>query len=140
MNVPADFPATGQTCSDWYYPIIGYSDQCTPASYFVDGVEVKYQSCPDYGPDKVQSCWPSGASTWQGCVGSRVEPYNLREAFSNKKFQGIMDVSCGAEVLPLTNDKTKVADKISSLWANDYTYIPEGVMWGTRMFDQGCTL
>jgi von Willebrand factor type A domain len=44
-----------------------------------------------------------------------------------------MNTGCGAEVLPLTGDKTAVANKISSLWANDYTYIPEGVMWGSRM-------
>jgi Flp pilus assembly protein TadG len=134
MDVPDDSASTGETCSDWYYPVIGYSDQCTPASYFVDGVEIHYQSCaPIYGDKKVQSCWPVGASTWQGCVGSRDEPYNLEDAFSSKKFKGLMNTWCGAEVLPLTSDKVEVANKISSLWANDYTYIPEGVMWGSRM-------
>lgn len=134
LSVPDDSASTGETCSDWYYPVVAYSNQCTPASYFVDGVEVKYQSCaPIYGTEKIRSCWPSGASTWHGCVGSRAEPYNLEDAFSGKKFTGLMDTGCGAEVLPLTDDKTAVANKISSLWANNYTYIPEGVMWGSRM-------
>jgi Flp pilus assembly protein TadG len=138
MDVPHDSAATGETCSEWYYPVIGYSDQCTPASYFVDGVEIHYQSCaPIYGDKQVQSCWPTGASTWQGCVGSRDEPYNLEDAFSGKKFKGLMNTWCGAEVQPLTSDKTAVANKISSLWANDYTYIPEGVMWGSRMLTTG---
>ena len=40
-------------------------------------------------------------------------------------------------MLPLSGDKTQVANKISSLWATDYTYIPEGVMWGSRMLTSG---
>jgi hypothetical protein len=44
-----------------------------------------------------------------------------------------MNTWCNSEILPLTNDRVKVANHISSLWTNDYTYIPEGVMWGWRM-------
>ncbi|MGB8817433.1 MAG: TadE/TadG family type IV pilus assembly protein [Rhizobiaceae bacterium] len=134
LDVPSDSASTGKTCSDWYYPVIAYSNKCTPASYFVDGVEVKYQSCePIYGADKIQSCWPTGASTWHGCVGSRSEPDNLKEGFSGKKFTGLMNTWCGTPLLPLTSDKVAVANRISALSANDYTYIPEGVMWGTRV-------
>jgi Flp pilus assembly protein TadG len=134
MSVPLDSAATGETCSDWYFPVVGYSAKCTDASYFYDGVEVKYKKCdPIYGNEKVRSCWKTGASRWHGCVGSRNEPFNLRDAFSGEKFKGLMNIKCGTEVLPLTADKVAVAKKISSLVANDYTYIPEGVMWGSRM-------
>ncbi len=134
LSVPADSPPTGTTCSDWYYPVVGYSDVCKPASYFVDGVEVKYMSCdPIYGSKKIQTCRPTGKSTWHGCVGSRKEPFNLKEVFSGKKFTGLMNKRCGTELLPLTSDKVAVANRISALSANDYTYIPEGVMWGTRV-------
>ncbi len=138
LDVPADSASTGTACSDWYYPVVAYSSTCTPASYFVDGVEVTYQSCePIYGTEKIQSCWPTGESKWYGCVGSRKEPFNLKEAFLGKKFTGIMNFWCGTEVLPLSSDKVEVANRISALSANDYTYIPEGVMWGTRMLTSG---
>lgn len=133
LDVPADSASTGTACSDWYYPVVGYSTKCTPVSYMYDGVEIKYDSCePIYGTEKIQSCWPTGESKWYGCVGSRKEPLNLKEAFSGQKFTGLMNVSCGTELLPLSSDKVVVANRISSLSANDYTYIPEGVMWGTR--------
>jgi Flp pilus assembly protein TadG len=138
LDVPADSASTGSTCSDWYYPVVGYSTKCTPVSYLYDGVEVKYNSCePIYGTEKVQSCWPTGESKWYGCVGSRKEPYNLKEAFSSQKFTGLMNLTCGTELLPLSADKVAVANRISSLSANDYTYIPEGVMWGTRVLTPG---
>jgi Flp pilus assembly protein TadG len=138
LSVPADSASTGTKCSDWYYPVVGYSDVCTPASYYVDGVEVKYMSCdPIYGSEKIQSCRPTGKSTWHGCVGSRIEPFNLNEAFSGKKFTGLMNTRCGTELLPLTPDKVAVANRISALSANDYTYVPEGVMWGTRVLTSG---
>ncbi len=133
LDVPADSASTGTACSEWYYPIVGYSSDCTQQSYLYDGVEVKYQSCaPIYGEEKVQYCWPTGESKWNGCVGSRAEPFNLKENFANKKFPGLMNVTCGTELLPLSADKLKVANRISALSAADYTYIPEGVMWGIR--------
>jgi Flp pilus assembly protein TadG len=134
IDVPPDSAATGETCSDWYFPVVGYSTNCTDASYFYDGVEVKYKRCdPIYGKEKVRSCTKTGAARWYGCVGSRSEPHNLIDAFAGKKFKGLMNVGCGTEVLPLTTDKVAVGNKISSLVANDYTYVPEGVMWGSRM-------
>jgi Flp pilus assembly protein TadG len=138
LDVPADSASTGTACSDWYYPVVGYSSTCTPASYFVDGVEIKYSSCePIYGSKKIQSCWPTGDSTWHGCVGSRKEPHNLKDSFSGQKFPGLMNVYCGTELLPLSSDKVAVANRISALSANDYTYIPEGVMWGVRTLTDG---
>ena len=133
LDVPADTASTGTECSDWFYPVVTWSTNCTPMTRMFDGVEINYDSCePIYGPQKVQICTPTGESRWMGCVGSRNEPYNLKEAFSGRKFPGLMNISCGTELLPLSSDKVKVANTISALSPNEPTYIPEGVMWGIR--------
>jgi Flp pilus assembly protein TadG len=135
MSVAADTPSSGQTCGTPYYPVVAYSNVCHPETYTYDGVPVTYQACePIYGTTQITDCWPTSyGQTWHGCVGSRNEPNNLKQGFGGNKFVGIMDAWCGTEVLPLTNDKVALAAQISSLYANDLTYIPEGVMWGWRM-------
>ena len=135
MSVAPDSPDTGEQCSEPYYPIVGYSNICHPETYTYDGVPVTYSACePIYGTTKITSCWPTSyGHTWHGCVGSRNEPNNLKQVYNGTKFIGVMDAWCGSEVMPLTNDKVALASHISSLYANDVTYIPEGVMWGWRM-------
>lgn len=132
LSVPDDSGATGQQCSK-YYEITGYS-ACEPYTWYYDGVPVSGTWCPPiYGSNFTEQCTPTGGQTWSGCVGSRNEPLNLAEEFGGVKFQGLMNTWCNSEILPLTDDAVKVANHISSLWTNDYTYIPEGVMWGWRM-------
>jgi len=46
-----------------------------------------------------------------------------------------MNVSCGEEILPLTNDIEDVKSKINSMSASGNTYIPAGLIWGWRMLD-----
>ena len=132
LSVPPDTGATGQQCSR-YYEITGYGT-CVPYTWYYDGVPVSGTWCPPvYGSNYTEQCTPTGAQTWSGCVGSRNEPLNLAEGFSGVKFQGLMNTWCNSEILPLTDNAVTVANHISSLWTNDYTYIPEGVMWGWRM-------
>jgi Putative Flp pilus-assembly TadE/G-like len=132
LSVPKDSGATGKQCAK-YYEITGYG-ACQPYTWYYDGVPVSGTWCPPiYGSNYTEQCTPTGGETWSGCVGSRNEPLNLMEAFSGVKFQGLMNTWCNSEILPLTDDAVKVANHISSLWTNDYTYIPEGVMWGWRM-------
>lgn len=135
MSVAADTPSSGQQCGTPYYPVVAYSNVCHPETYTYDGVPVTYQACePIYGTTQITDCWPtSSGQTWHGCVGSRNEPNNLKQAYGSTKFVGVMNEWCGTEVLPLTNDKVALAAQISALSANDVTYIPEGVMWGWRM-------
>lgn len=132
MSVPDDSGPTGQQC--YQTPeIIGYGT-CKDQTWDNDGVPVHYNYCPPiYGPNLVQECYTTGASSWSGCVGSRQEPMNLKDAYSGSKFPGLMDTWCSKEILPLTNDPVKVANHIASLWADDFTFIPEGVMWGWRV-------
>ena len=132
LSVPKDTGATGEQCTK-YYEITGYGT-CEPYTWYYDGVPVSGTWCPPiYGSNYTEQCTPTGGETWAGCVGSRNEPLNLKEAFGGVKFQGLMNTWCNSEILPLTDDAVKVANHISSLWTNDYTYIPEGVMWGWRM-------
>jgi Putative Flp pilus-assembly TadE/G-like len=132
LSVPPDTGATGEQCYK-YYEITGYG-ACQPYTWYYDGVPVSGTWCPPvYGSNYTEQCTPTGGETWSGCVGSRNEPLNLTEAFGGAKFQGLMNTSCNSEVLPLTGNAVTVANHISSLWTNDYTYIPEGVMWGWRM-------
>lgn len=133
MSVPADTESSGEQCGNPYYPVVAWTN-CHPATYTYDGVPVSYQACdPVYGTSQITDCWPTSyGKSWHGCVGSRNEPNNLNDAYNGNKFPGIMNAWCGAELLPLTNDKVEIAAKISSLYPQEITYIPEGVMWGWR--------
>lgn len=132
LSVPDDSGPTGETCSD-HYEVVGYGT-CEPYTWYYDGVPVQGTYCPPvYGTSSTKVCSPTGEQVWSGCVGSRQEPFNLEEPYAGSKFPGLMNTWCNTEILPLTNDAIKVANHISSLWTNDYTYIPEGVMWGWRV-------
>ena len=65
-------------------------------------------------------------------MSSRTYPDNVTDSFDNKKFPGILNVNCTAELLPLTDSRTALTNKINSLNPANDTYIPEGVMWGIR--------
>ena len=135
MSVPDDSGPTGQQCYQ-YYEITGYKP-CVEYTWYYDGVPVKGQWCePVYGTTQKEECYPTGASVWSGCVGSRTEPDNLLDPYAGKKFPGLMNTWCNTEILPLTDDAVKVGNHISSLYANDFTYIPEGIMWGARMLSK----
>jgi len=141
MDVPDDtsFTATEETCHttrDLEDP-----DKCEIETETVtrDGipVEVEYNVCPDsaYGPEYEECYFPTTAETWHGCVGSREGKLNVTPAYRNKEFPGIMNVTCGEEVLPLTTDINSVKAKIDSMTASGATYIPAGLAWGWRMLD-----
>jgi len=107
---------------------------------------------------------------WQGCVGSRNEPFNLRDdSYSgSRRVPGVMNYkfrngnvntyfgwiiwdpnSCEiSPVTPLTtlkDHKEELIEKINSLRANGFTYIPAGLIWGWRVlshkepFSQGAS-
>jgi Flp pilus assembly protein TadG len=71
--------------------------------------------------------------TWQGCVGSRNYPLNVRDADYRNRIPGLLGVECSAEIQPLSSNRTSLKGKIDSLTPKGETYMPEGVMWGTRV-------
>lgn len=73
---------------------------------------------------------PSGA--WNGCVGSRTASWNLRAQHGGEDFPGITGVSCGAAVLPLTDNLASARARINSMNPSGLTYIPAGLSWGWR--------
>ena len=84
-----------------------------------------------YSPTQV--CTPrENRDTWLGCVGSRSAPWNARAKYSGKKIPGLMDTSCGKEILPLTTDVAAAKAKVASLSASGNTYLPAGLAWGLR--------
>jgi Flp pilus assembly protein TadG len=130
LSVPDDSASTGQTCYNTRN-VTGTSN-CREVLVKIDGAEVPQTQCDyEYGPE-YEICYPTGANTWHGCVGSRQEPLNLRDTSPSSKFTGIMNDWCAAELQTLSDDKNKVMSTINNLWTGHNTYIPEGVMWGLR--------
>lgn len=70
--------------------------------------------------------------TWYGCAGSRDNPYNEQAPYASRRIPGIMNVTCGSVMEPLTSNLTKVEDVIDDLTTSGETYLPAGVMWGWR--------
>lgn len=70
--------------------------------------------------------------TWHGCVGSRQSPYNEQAPYASRKIPGIMNETCGSEMIPLTSNIKKVERTIKDLTTSGETYLPSGVMWGWR--------
>jgi Flp pilus assembly protein TadG len=149
-------PIIGQTnCKSVYFPAqtIEHPDQpetcsttdgnksCTPATpaWTENRPAGNYNQCEDvFGPEqKVCSDQTTGESTqWKGCVGSRDYPLNLKDATYGKRIPGLNDVVCSVELQTLTDDRDTLKDKINSLSPRGDTYLPEGVMWGTRVLTE----
>ncbi len=125
VNYPARPAVPPGTC---YNDGVPYSCGGRPAS-----PAGSYQSCPAiYGPP-VQTCsTPTQTYTWRGCVGSRAEPWNKRANYANNKIPGLMNISCGTQIRPLTKTLGDVKNTIASLNANGETYMPAGLVWGWR--------
>lgn len=98
-----------------------------------DGVPYPYDTtvCDwDYGTP-VEVCGPqTNTFTWNGCVGSRNNPLDTLDEQYSTPVPGVMNATCGSEIVPLSNDKSALSDQIDSLIATGDTYIPSGLMWG----------
>lgn len=70
--------------------------------------------------------------TWYGCVGSRENPYNEQAPYASRRIPGIMNVTCGSVMEPLTSNLSKIENVIDGLTTSGETYLPSGVMWGWR--------
>ena len=137
ITVPADHSETNYICGN-DYPDIVYSNCHEVTDTCVnDGVPYSctWESCDvDYGTP-VEVCSNQTTDyTWNGCVGSRNYPLNVKdEDFATNRVPGLLNDWCTAEVLPLTENKAAVKSKISSLYVQGDTYIPTGLTWGLRL-------
>jgi len=143
MDVPADSAASGteichtrpqldtSQCTILTVPDTCYNDS---GAYSCTRNE---RTCPPsaYGPDEMVCQPENNSQTWNGCAGSRVDPLQKEPAYDGNPIPGVMNVSCGSEVLDLTTNLLDVENKIDSLVANGNTYIPAGLIWGWRLLD-----
>lgn len=94
----------------------------------------------NYGPDvRVCTTPPPVHHKWHGCVGSRRNSANLDADYTRgeAKVPGFLDLQCGAEILPLTDDLKAVRRKVNALSTHGETYSAGGLMWGYRMVNFG---
>lgn len=94
--------------------------------------------------------WARRYVKWEGCVGSRPYPLNVKDESYSTPVPGVMNYaeyssygewvirnSCpSTSILPLTSlkeDKEKIIWTIDSLQADGTTYIPAGLIWGWRV-------
>ena len=89
---------------------------------------VQLSPCP--GP--VDNSWWE-ESHFHGCYGSPAYPDNVSDGNSNRKYPGLMDLTCSAEVQTLTTNSGSLQATINSLNASGETYIPAGLAWGFNM-------
>jgi Flp pilus assembly protein TadG len=135
-------PQPGQIC----YEDVNCSYRTATCTSTNDGITTTY-SCQQkynctrltYSPCKTV---PAAAPytkwhKWSGCVGSPDYPKNVEDNDPTRKYPGFLDMSCSAELTPLTNDAAKVTKAIKALSASGETYIPAGLAWGWNVLSPG---
>ena len=107
---------------------------CRTETYYSDGVPYESQICDYTYGEPYEVCGPQTNNyTWNGCVGSRPEPLNLEDKNYSVRVPGLLNVWCGAEITPLTNNRDKILNEIDGMVAGGDTYIPAGLTWGLRV-------
>jgi Flp pilus assembly protein TadG len=139
MSVPPDSTTTRQVCSQVRDVTRTYDCVTKPVQQTScnDGVcttrTVNQTTCKyDYGPYYQRCSNQTTTTKWNGCVGSRAYPLNVRDEAptGSTLYPGIMNVSCPSAITPLTADKSAVTGAISKMVTTGETYIPSGLMWG----------
>lgn len=131
VDAPADQTRTVNKCRTTY---TGGTRQCTPTTYFVDGVQRSGESCKTVGGTPTTTCSDvTVTDRWHGCVGSRATPYTFRDTAPNSRFPGLLNVRCSNAITALSTNYSDLKSEIGSLNANRDTYAAVGVMWGMRV-------
>ena len=142
MDVPADYTTSVNICSDTYPNKRG----CSYVTLYKpcpsnDGI-ASDSNCPTYtqvcesGGEVVKVCKDYAAGgKFNGCVGSRDEVVRAKINDGSKKYPGIVNATCGTEILDLTNDVSKAENKVNALTATGETYLPGGLTWGWNMLN-----
>jgi Flp pilus assembly protein TadG len=146
-NVPADSTVT-TTAPKTTTPSCVKSTTCTgkqtyDCSTTNDGVyipktctknigctNVMYNPCP--GPTTTMVTTTT-TTKFSGCYGSPPYPQNVRDSDVGRKYPGMMNKTCSAQVTPLTTNVAALKAAIAAVSANGNTYIPAGLAWGFNM-------
>ena len=111
-NVPADSTTATESCSTTYPNAKNCTTTKTPSTCTStkDGVTTTYActktstTCESWGTP-VKTCKPAtSTSKFQGCMGSRAEAYRPVITSIDQKYPGMMNTTCAAEILELTDD------------------------------------
>ena len=65
-----------------------------------------------------------------GCIGSPPFPSNVKDNDPSRRYPGFLNLTCGAEIMPLTKDAAGLKSTIDGLTPSGETYIPSGLAWG----------
>jgi Flp pilus assembly protein TadG len=138
IDVPNDSKTTQRVC--WPTRDITRTYNCRMQFHewtdWVDGVSIRrtgtWQVCDhDYGPyyDVCQN--ETTTRQWDGCVGSRNYPANVRDDnYLTNRAPGVMNVNCPVPMTLLTPSRPTVLRAIDELKPSGNTYIPAGLTWG----------
>lgn len=135
MTVPNDTSTTSNVCRTRRDVTSSTNCRTVRGTRDRDGVSVPYtyQQCDNAYGAEYEVCGPQTVTQkWYGCVGSRDEPHDTRTDYNGRKFPGLLNVGCGAEVLEMTSSLAAARSTISNLSAVGNTYMPSGLMWGWR--------
>ena len=86
-----------------------------------------------YGPEETVCSDRTTNIKWYGCVGSRDALLDITDTRPDRRIPGLMNQSCSASLMTLTDDYTTIRKAINSMSARYDTYIPAGIMWGWRV-------
>ncbi len=137
INVPADY-TNGEHCTNncSWRRVPGSSYSCTN-----DGAPATCWRWETYNCGTLV-CYPKNYR-WHGCVGSRNNPLDVRDdRYGANPVPGLLDwrpqgawnnLCQTAPLTRLTDHKSSVISGISSMSADDSTYIPSGLAWGWRI-------
>jgi Flp pilus assembly protein TadG len=137
LDVPADYTSKSMY-TPYTYPDYREYD-CVDVPYIVDGIDTgsTTRSCKyDYGVGVPGTPYEvSYDHKWYGCVGSRPEPLDEKVDTLSTRYPGLMDTSCVAELVDLTDSHSTLKSTIDGMVTTGETYIPIGLLWGWNMLD-----
>lgn len=103
---------------------------------------VPYAARVNVGKNNRQASWlgtvdSSGGKVWEGCVGFRDAPNDIRDSSYGDRIPPVYRRSqsnyiCPEAIEPLTANPQKLRQKVNSLYPGGHTYIPGGLIWGWR--------
>lgn len=145
ISVPPDTSSTEQVCSQKRDLIgqINCRQELVKKTNCNDGVctttETWMEKCTNqWGPWYEVCADKTTKVTWNGCVGSRDYPLNVRDSdYATHPVPGLMNTSCAVVMSPLTPNRGNLLKTITGLKAGGETYIPSGLMWGWATLSPG---
>ena len=137
LEVEDDYTETKENVCYQTRDVVSKSN-CRKQTYYADGVPYEAEVCDYTYGEPYETCGPqTNTYTWHGCVGSRPEPLNLEDRNYSVRVPGLLNVWCGAEITPLTNNRETILNEIDGMVAGGDTYIPAGLTWGLRVLSSG---